>query len=122
MQEIDQDHPIYSIGVVSDLLGIPTEAIRIWEKAGVIPPTHRRGGKRFYSQKEFKRLQFARGLSREGLSIRAMLFCNSILAGKPAIALDACTIRTKIAVPNLTGKWKALFVRSPIWKTRVQIV
>lgn len=59
MRDIAKDQPIYSIGVVADLLGIHTETIRVWEKAGVIPPTKRRGGKRFYSQKEFKRLQFA---------------------------------------------------------------
>ena len=74
MSKIAPDQPIYSIGIVSDLLQVPAETIRIWEKAGVIPPSQRRGGKRFYSQKELKRLRFAHGLSKEGLSVRAILY------------------------------------------------
>lgn len=69
-----QNTPLYPIGIVSDLIGVNPETIRQWEKAGLIPPSQRRSGKRFYSEKELKRLQFACGLSREGLSIRAMLY------------------------------------------------
>ncbi|MFC1990030.1 MerR family transcriptional regulator [Chloroflexota bacterium] len=69
-----QDYPIYSIGIMSELLGIPTETIRLWERSGVIQPPQRRSGKRFYSEKELRRLQFVRNLSKEGLSIRAIIY------------------------------------------------
>jgi len=59
---------------MSELLDIPTDTIRLWEKSGIIQPPKRRSGKRFYSEKELKRLQFVRNLSREGLSIRAIIF------------------------------------------------
>jgi len=69
-----QDYPVYSIGIVAELLEINTETIRTWEKTGVIRPPQRRSGKRFYSEKELQRLRFVRNLSREGLSVRAMIY------------------------------------------------
>ena len=68
------DYPIYSIGIMSELLDISTETIRLWERSGVIPHPKRRGGKRFYSERELKRLQFVRNLSQEGLSVRAIIY------------------------------------------------
>jgi len=68
------DYPIYSIGIISELLSIHADTIRLWEKSGVIPPPQRRSGKRFYSEKELRRLQFVQNLSQEGLSVRAIIY------------------------------------------------
>ena len=51
MEEI----PLYSIGVVSDLLHVHPETIRVWERHGVIR-VQRRGRRRFYSNSDLKRL------------------------------------------------------------------
>ncbi len=67
-----QNRPVYSIGVVSELVGVHPETIRTWEKAGVVQPPQRRSGKRFYSDREFKRLQFVHKLIQEGLTLRAL--------------------------------------------------
>ena len=85
-----QNTPLYPIGIVSDLIGVNPETIRSWEKAGLIPPSQRRSGKRFYSQKELKRLQFVRGLAREGLSIRAMLYYLQIYPCWKAVDCSDC--------------------------------
>jgi len=67
-----QNHPVYSIGVVSELLGVHPETIRTWEKSGVVYPPQRRSGKRFYSDIDYKRLQFIHKLIGEGLTLRAI--------------------------------------------------
>jgi len=67
-----QNHPVYSIGVVSELLGVHPETIRTWEKSGVVEPPQRRSGKRFYSEMDYKRLQFVHRLLQEGLTLRAL--------------------------------------------------
>ncbi len=67
-----QDYPLYSIGVVSELLGVHPETIRLWERSGVVQPPQRRSGKRFYSERDFKRLQFIQKLAQEGLTLRAL--------------------------------------------------
>ena len=67
-----QNHPVYSIGVVSELLGVHPETIRTWEKSGVVYPPQRRSGKRFYSDMDYKRLEFIHRLIGEGLTLRAV--------------------------------------------------
>ncbi len=64
--------PLYPIGVMADLLGVHPETIRAWERAGVIEPPDRRGGKRFYSDEDLKRLQFVQRLTSEGLNLPAI--------------------------------------------------
>ena len=69
-----ENYPIYSIGVVSELLGVHPVTIRTWEKAGVGQPPQRRSGKRFYSERDFKQLQFLQRLAQEGLTLRAIRY------------------------------------------------
>ncbi len=63
--------PVFPIGVVSDLLVVHPETIRIWERYGVIKP-QRRSGKRFYSENDMKRLRFIRKLISQDLNLPAI--------------------------------------------------
>lgn len=69
-----KNYPLYTIGVVSELLNIHPETIRVWEKSGIVQPPQRRSGKRFYSEKEFRRLKFIHKLVSEGLTRRAIIY------------------------------------------------
>ena len=69
-----QNYPLYSIGVVSELLSVHPETIRTWEKFGVVQPPQRRSGKRSYSEKDLSRLQFIQKLASEGLTMRAIRY------------------------------------------------
>ncbi|GAI66979.1 unnamed protein product, partial [marine sediment metagenome] len=51
------NRPVYPIGIVSELLDVHPETIRVWERYGVIHP-YRRNGKRFYSDNDLERLRF----------------------------------------------------------------
>jgi len=73
-QKNNQAYPLYTIGVVAELLGVHPETIRQWEKSGAIQTPSRRSGKRFYSEKDLKRLRFIRKLTNEGLTQRAVLY------------------------------------------------
>ena len=70
--KVIQNYPVYSIGVVSELLGVHPETVRTWERSGVVEPPQRRSGKRFYSERDYKRLQFIHKLIQEGLTLRAL--------------------------------------------------
>ncbi len=63
-----EDRPLYPISIVSELLNIHPETIRVWERSGVIQPS-RRGGKRFFSESDLKRLRFVQRLITEGLNL-----------------------------------------------------
>ena len=69
-----QNYPLYSIGVVSELLGVHPETVRTWERFEVVQPPQRRSGKRSYSEKDLCRLQFIQKLVSEGLTIRAIRY------------------------------------------------
>jgi MerR family transcriptional regulator/heat shock protein HspR len=70
----DQHYPLYTIGVVAEMLGIHPETIRVWETSGIAMPPQRRSGKRFYSVNDFKRLRFICKLVGEGLTQRAIIY------------------------------------------------
>lgn len=65
-----ENRAVYPIGVVSELLNIHPETIRVWERYGVIRPA-RRGRRRYYSENDIRRLQFIQRLIREGLNLPA---------------------------------------------------
>lgn len=70
----DQNFPLYTIGVVAEMLSIHPETIRVWENSGIAPAPQRKGGKRFYSENDVKRLRFIRKLTGEGLTQRAVIY------------------------------------------------
>jgi DNA-binding transcriptional MerR regulator len=92
-----ENRPVYSIGVVSELINVHPETIRVWERYGVIKP-QRRSGKRFYSETDLKRLRFIKRLITEELNLPAI--CH-YLRLYPCWQLDgcpACMHRSELAV------------------------
>lgn len=59
--KIKNDMPLYTIGIVADLLGITDQTLRLYEKHGLIQPA-RRNGNRFYSENDIKWLFCVREL------------------------------------------------------------
>ncbi len=59
--EDKKNMPLYSIGVVADLIGVTEQTLRLYEKHGLIKPG-RRNKHRFYSENDIKWLQCMRGL------------------------------------------------------------
>ena len=78
--------PVFSIGVVSDILKVHPETVRVWERYGVIKP-QRRGGKRFYSENDLKRLQFIKRLITEELNLPAIRYYLRLY---PCWQFDGC--------------------------------
>lgn len=53
------DQPVYSIGAVSKLLGVPTHTLRTWqERYGLVVPERSTGGHRLYSRDQLEQLRF----------------------------------------------------------------
>ena len=62
------NRPRYTISIVSELVAVHPETIRVWERKGLIRPS-RRSGKRFYSENDLKRLRFIKSLIAERLNL-----------------------------------------------------
>ena len=53
------DRPVYSIGAVSKMLGIPPATLRTWqERYGVVVPARSKGGHRLYTRDQVQQLRF----------------------------------------------------------------
>jgi DNA-binding transcriptional MerR regulator len=98
------NRPVYPIGVVSELLGVHPETIRVWERHGVVRP-RRRSGKRFYSENDLKRLQFIHRLMDEGLNLPAVRYYLRLY---PCWHIDDC--------PNCMRHSQHLTCAKPCWK------
>jgi len=57
----DNNMPIYTISVVSGLVGVHQETLRIWERNGLIMPA-RKNNQRLYSENDLKKLFFIKQL------------------------------------------------------------
>ena len=71
------EDPIYNIGVVARMTGIPVATLRVWERRYNFPQSERTaGGHRLYSEKELLRLRWVKATIDEGMqtsqAIRAL--------------------------------------------------
>jgi MerR family transcriptional regulator/heat shock protein HspR len=96
--------PSFPIGVVSELLRVHPETIRVWERYGVIKP-QRRSGKRFYSEIDLKRLRFIQRLITEKLNLPAI---SHYLRLYPCWQMDGC--------PGCMHGSKFVACAKPCWK------
>jgi DNA-binding transcriptional MerR regulator len=63
------DEPVFSIGAVARVLGIPVPTLRTWEdRYGVVAPERSAGGHRLYSRQQLEQLRFLRDQVSAGLS------------------------------------------------------
>jgi CheY-like chemotaxis protein len=64
-----EDRPVYSIGGVSKMLGIPSATLRTWqERYGVVIPERSEGGHRLYTRNQIQQLKFLADQVSAGLS------------------------------------------------------
>lgn len=99
-----QNRPLYTIGIVSELLKVHPETIRVWEKYGVINPG-RRSGKRFYSESDLARLRFIQRLTSEGLNLPAI---RHYLQLYPCWEMEGC--------PHCMHRSEDIHCTKPCWK------
>lgn len=60
--------PKYTIGVVSQLLGLPPQVLRRYEEAGLLEPARQAGKNRLYSDQDIAILEEIAELSDEGVN------------------------------------------------------
>lgn len=78
--------PLYPIGVAADLLEQHPETLRVWERAGLVKPA-RRNTHRLYSDEDFARLRFIKGLLDRGLNLAGV---RAIVELYPCWSMDSC--------------------------------
>jgi len=61
----DRDKPLYMISVVSELLGVHPQTLRLYEREGFIRPRRTRGNTRLYSERDVEEVRRVLHLTRD---------------------------------------------------------
>lgn len=64
----DPTEPLYSVGVVAELMGVDPQVIRGYDKRGLVAPDRATSGHRRYSRNDIRRLARAMRLADDGIS------------------------------------------------------
>lgn len=60
----DSSMPVFTIGVIADIIDVSVQTLRLWENKGLIKPS-RKGKDRYYSQDDLKKLKYIKYLLSE---------------------------------------------------------
>ncbi len=55
---VDEDTPLFTISVVSRILGIHKQTLRIYDREGLVCPERTPSNRRLYSEKDIRRLEY----------------------------------------------------------------
>jgi MerR family transcriptional regulator, heat shock protein HspR len=64
----DPDYPLYTVGQVTELLGVNPPTLRRWEREGLVSPHRTDGRQRRYTRRELDQLQEIAQLTDEGVT------------------------------------------------------
>lgn len=103
----DEKQPVYSIGVVADMVKVHPETLRIWERNGLINPARCRK-RRLYSGLDLKRLDFVhRLIEKDRLNLAGV---------KRVIKMYPCWRRRYCAGGRPRSSRKLVNLSKPCWK------
>ena len=60
---------VFAISVVAEMVAVPAQNLRVYERAGLVDPDRTEGGTRRYSPDDVERLRRVRDLLAEGLNL-----------------------------------------------------
>ena len=66
---MDQERGVYAISVVAEMVEMPAQNLRVYERHGLLEPDRTEGGTRRYSHDDVDRLHRIRELLAEGLNL-----------------------------------------------------
>ncbi|WP_249423815.1 MerR family transcriptional regulator [Nocardioides coralli] len=64
-----RSHGVYAISVVAEMVEMPAQNLRVYERHGLVEPARTDGGTRRYSRDDVDRLHRIRDLLAEGLNL-----------------------------------------------------
>lgn len=101
--EVNDNLPVYPMGVAAELLNVHPRTLRIYESEGLIKP-HRIGGKRMFSKSDLVRVDCLRKLIHdENISIPGI---KKLLDFTPCWRLKDCPLEKRSKCCELNGQKK----------------
>ena len=101
-----QNRPLYTIGVVANLLKVHPETLRVWERHGLVRPD-RRNGQRLFTDNDLKRFGFIQDLLGKGLNLAGIVHYLGLY---PCWLQDEC--------PKCMRRSTRIGCAKPCWKEK----
>src|SRR6266849_5284989 len=98
--------PKYTIGVVSQLLGLPPQMLRRYEEAGLLEPARQAGKNRLYSDQDIAILEEITELSAQGINVVGIRYIVQIL--KHVVVLQQEVQEAREAQLRTEEEWRRL--------------
>src|SRR5712692_4764263 len=98
--------PKYTIGVVSQLLGLPPQMLRRYEEAGLLEPTRQAGKNRLYSDQDIAILEEITELSAQGINAIGIRYIVQIR--KHVVVLEQEVQEAREAQIRAEEEWRRL--------------
>jgi DNA-binding transcriptional MerR regulator len=98
--------PKYTIGVVSQLLGLPPQMLRRYEEAGLLEPARQSGKNRLYSDQDIAILEEITELSAQGINAVGIRYIIQIR--KHVLVLQQEVQQAREAQQQAEEEWRRL--------------
>ena len=98
--------PKYTIGVVSQLLGLPPQMLRRYEEAGLLEPARQGGKNRLYSDQDIAILEEITELSAQGVNAAGIRYIIQIR--KHVVVLQQEVQQAREAQQRAEEEWRRL--------------
>ena len=106
VSENNASMPKYTIGVVSQLLGLPPQMLRRYEEAGLLEPARQGGKNRLYSDQDIAILEEISELSAQGVNAAGIRYIIQIR--KHVLVLQQEVQQAREAQQQAEEEWRRL--------------
>jgi DNA-binding transcriptional MerR regulator len=106
ISENNASMPKYTIGVVSQLLGLPPQMLRRYEEAGLLEPSRQGGKNRLYSDQDIAILEEISELSAQGINAVGIRYIIQIR--KHVLVLQQEVQQAREAQRRAEEEWRRL--------------
>ena len=106
VRENNASMPKYTIGVVSQLLGLPPQMLRRYEEAGLLEPARQSGKNRLYSDQDIAILEEISELSAQGVNTAGIRYIIQIR--KHVLVLQQEVQQAREAQQQAEEEWRRL--------------
>ncbi len=106
VSENNASMPKYTIGIVSQLLGLPPQMLRRYEEAGLLEPARQGGKNRLYSDQDIEILEEISELSAQGINAVGIRYIIQIR--KHVLVLQQEIQKAQEAQQRAEEEWRRL--------------
>ncbi len=106
VSENNTSMPKYTIGIVSQLLGLPPQMLRRYEEAGLLEPARQGGKNRLYSDQDIEILEEISELSAQGINAVGIRYIIQIR--KHVLVLQQEIQKAQEAQQRAEEEWRRL--------------